>query len=155
MRTDSAFARYDASNTGSAAGKVAPDAYLETRSGPVALRHVYRGTGHHLLIFAADESDPNTLTGWQHQAEDVMAGRGEVHLITRCFLPTAPTEGVFADIHSDAHNRYGVRRPSLYVIRPDKYIGYRDDTIDFAAVHEYFRALGSMPGTRVSSATQE
>ena len=72
-----------------------------------------------MLIFAADESDPN-LAGWQRQAEDVMAGHGQVHLITRCFLPTAPTEGGFADIHSDAHSRYGVRRPSLYVIRPDK-----------------------------------
>jgi hypothetical protein len=145
----------DASNTGPGAGKVAPDAYLETRSGPVALRHIYRGTGHHLLLFAADESNPNTLAGWQRQAEDVMAGHGQVHLITRCFLPTAPTEGVFADIHSDAHNRYGVRRPSLYVIRPDKYIGYRDDTIDFATVHEYFGALGSHPDTHASSLGQK
>ncbi len=145
----------DASNTGPAAGKVAPDAYLETQSGPVALRHIYRGSGHHLLLFAADESNPNTLAGWQRQAEDVMAGHGQFHLITRCFLPTAPTEGVFADIHSDAHNRYGVRRPSVYVIRPDKYIGYRGDTIDFATVHEYFRALGSHPDTRASRLAQK
>ncbi|WP_319457656.1 MULTISPECIES: FAD-dependent monooxygenase [unclassified Mycobacterium] len=144
----------DASNTGPAAGKVAPDGYVETRSGPVAMRHIYRGPGHHLVLFAADESNPSTLADWQRQAEEVMAGHGEVHMITRCFLPTAPTEGVFADIHSDAHNRYGVRRPSVYVIRPDKYVGYRDDTIDFAAVHEYIRVFGSYPETRVTSIAQ-
>jgi hypothetical protein len=105
------------------AGEVFRDAYLETRSVPVALRHLYRGLGHHLMLFAADESNPDHLTRWKRQAEEVVAGHGQVHLITRCHLPPVATDGVFADLRSDAHNRYGVRRPSLYLIRPDKYVG--------------------------------
>lgn len=142
----------DADDTGPAAGEVVRDGYVETRLGPVALRRVYRGDGHHLMLFAADESDPDTLIGWQRQAEAAMAGHGQVHLITRCHLPSAPTEGVFADVHGDAHNRYGVRRPSLYLIRPDKYVGHRNDTIDFATVREYFRTLGSRPTASLASA---
>jgi len=145
----------DGDSTGPRAGEVAPDAYVESRSGPVALRHIYRGVGHHLLLFAADESDAKLLTGWQRDANEVMAGRGQVWLITRCYLPAAPTVGIFADVHSDAHNRYGVRRPSLYVVRPDKYIGYRCDTMNFAAVAEYFRALGSQPATSAGLLSQK
>ena len=128
-------------DTGPEAGEVARDAYLESRSGPVALRHLLRALGHHLIVFAADETDPATLAAWKARAEEAIAGHGQVHVITRGHLPTAPTEGVFADVRSEAHNRYGVRRPSLYLIRPDKYVGHRDDAIAFAPVLEYFRRL--------------
>lgn len=47
-------------DNGPQAGEVFRDAYLETRSGPVALRHLYRGLGHHLMLFAADESNLTT-----------------------------------------------------------------------------------------------
>jgi hypothetical protein len=70
-----------------------------------------------------------------------MAGHGQVHLITRCHLPPVATDGVFADLRSDAHNRYGVRRPSLYLIRPDKYVGHRNDTMDFISIREYFHLI--------------
>lgn len=136
-----------ANDSGPEAGEVMRDAYVETRSGPVALRHIFRAPGHHLVLFAADEYRPTTLIGWKRRAEEAMAGRGHVHLITRCHLPSAPTEGVLADVQSAAHNRYGVRRPSLYLIRPDKYIGHRNDTIDFATVHAYFSALVARPDT--------
>jgi 2-polyprenyl-6-methoxyphenol hydroxylase-like FAD-dependent oxidoreductase len=128
-------------DTGPEAGEVTRDAYLESRSGPLALRHLLRALGHHLIVFTADESDPSTLTAWKARAEETMAGHGQVHVITRGHLPTAPTEGVFADVRSEAHNRYGVRRPSLYLIRPDKYVGHRQDAVDFALVLEYFRRL--------------
>jgi hypothetical protein len=131
----------DGADTGPEAGEVVRDAYLESRSGPAALRHLLRGPGHHLILFAADESDPDTLTAWKTEAEEVMAGDGHVLLITRGHLPTAPVDGVFADVRSDVHNRYGVRRPSLYLIRPDKYVGHRNDDIDLEAVRHYFRAL--------------
>ncbi len=131
----------DGEDTGPQAGEVFRDAYVETRSGSVALRHLYRGLGHHLMLFAADESNPDVLTRWKRQAEEVMAGYGQVHLIVRCHQPLAATEGVFADVRSDVHDRYGVRRPSLYLIRPDKYVGYRNDTMDFISVREYFHLI--------------
>jgi 2-polyprenyl-6-methoxyphenol hydroxylase-like FAD-dependent oxidoreductase len=131
----------EGTDTGPGAGEVVRDAYLESRSGPMALRHLLRSTGHHLILFAADETDPGALTAWKAQAEQVMAGHGHVLVITRGHLPTAPAEGVLADLRSEAHNRYGVRRPSLYLIRPDKYVGHRNDDVGFAPVREYFRAL--------------
>jgi hypothetical protein len=139
-------------DTGPEAGEVVRDAYLESRSGPVALRHLLRALGHHLVLFAADESDPGTLAAWKDEAERVMAGHGQAMIITRGHLPTTPTDGVFADVRSEAHNRYGVRRPSLYVIRPDKYIGHRNDDIDFPPVHDYFRTLMGESGRSVVSA---
>jgi hypothetical protein len=81
-----------------------------------------------------------------------MAGHGQVLIITRGHLPTTPTDGVFADVRSEAHNRYGVRRPSIYLIRPDKYIGHRNDDIDLPPVRDYFRTLGGEPGRSTVSA---
>ncbi|MEO3803027.1 hypothetical protein [Nonomuraea sp. B1E8] len=107
----------------------------------MALRHLLRGPGHHLLLFAADTTDPDALEAWRSAACAAMAGYGEAHLITRGHLPHGLTGGVAADPRSQAHNRYGVRRRSLYLIRPDKYVGYRGDSADLAAVHDYFRAL--------------
>ncbi|WP_049561996.1 hypothetical protein [Nonomuraea sp. SBT364] len=111
----------------------------------MALRHILRTPGHHLVLFAADTTDSATLAAWQASAHEAMAGHGEVHVITRGHLPHDPMDGVFADLRSQAHNRYGVRRPSLYLIRPDKYVGYRGDSVDFAPVSDYFRALGVRP----------
>jgi hypothetical protein len=59
---------------------------------------------------------------------------------------------VFADLRSEAHNRYGVRGPSVYVIRPDKYVGYRADEIDFAGVRDYLRRLASAPDRHTAGA---
>ncbi|TQM05892.1 FAD-dependent monooxygenase [Pseudonocardia kunmingensis] len=134
--------------TGPEAGEVVRDAYLESRSGPVALRHLLRDPGHHLVLFAADEADARTLTAWKAAAEEVMAGHGQVLLVTRGHLPTAPVEAVFADVRSEAHNRYGVRRPSLYLIRPDKYVAHRVDDVDLAAVRRYFQVLAGAPAPR-------
>ncbi|TDD14364.1 FAD-dependent monooxygenase [Nonomuraea diastatica] len=131
----------DLADAGPQPGDVMRDVHLERRDGPVALRHLLRGPGHHLLLFAADTTDPATLEAWRSAACAAMAGHGEAHLITRGHLPHGLAGGVAVDPRSQAHNRYGVRRPSLYLIRPDKYVGYRGDSVDLAAVHNYFRAL--------------
>ncbi|MFI6537998.1 FAD-dependent monooxygenase [Nonomuraea sp. NPDC050547] len=133
----------DLARTGPEAGELVRDAYVENHEGPVALRHILRPPGHHLILFAADTTDPTTLAAWQASAHEAMAGHGEVHLITRGHLPPDPLDGVFADLRSEAHNRYGVRRPSLYLIRPDKYVGFRGDDLGLTPVHDYFRALGA------------
>ncbi|MDP4511565.1 FAD-dependent monooxygenase [Nonomuraea turcica] len=135
----------DIARTGPEAGELVRDAYVENREGPVALRHLLRTPGHHLLLFAADTTDSATLAAWQATAREAMARHGEVHVITRGHLPHDPMDGIFADLRSEAHNRYGVRRPSLYMIRPDKYVGYRGDSVDFAPVGDYFRALAARP----------
>ncbi|MFI6394986.1 FAD-dependent monooxygenase [Nonomuraea sp. NPDC050540] len=135
----------DLARTGPEAGELVRDAYVENHEGPVALRHILRPPGHHLILFAADTTDPTTLAAWQASAHEAMAGHGEVHLITRGHLPPDPLDGVFADLRSEAHNRYGVRRPSLYLIRPDKYVGFRGDDLGLTPVHDYFRALGAHP----------
>jgi hypothetical protein len=70
-----------------------------------------------------------------------MAGRGTVSVLTRGYLPPAPTDGVFADVRGEAHRRHGVRRPSTYLVRPDKYVGHRSDDIDLTRVDDYFRGL--------------
>ncbi|MEO3875216.1 FAD-dependent monooxygenase [Nonomuraea sp. B12E4] len=133
----------DLAGAGPQPGEVMRDVYLEGRDGPMALRHLLRGPGHHLLLFAAGTTDPATLEAWRSAARTAMAGHGEAHLITRGHLPHGLSDGVAADRRSRAHNRYGVRRPSIYIIRPDKYVGYRGDSVELAAVNDYFRALSA------------
>ncbi|PRX97727.1 FAD-dependent monooxygenase [Allonocardiopsis opalescens] len=142
----------DGAGPGPEAGELARDAYLETRSGPVALRRVLGGTGHHLLLFAAEEADPAALADWTARARQAVDGDAAVHLVTRGHLPPGPAEGVFADLRGEAHRRYGVRRPSLYLVRPDKYIAHRNDSLDLAPVRGYLRGLRGAPaaGGRVA-----
>jgi 2-polyprenyl-6-methoxyphenol hydroxylase-like FAD-dependent oxidoreductase len=140
-RESPARAWSDLASPGPRPGELMRDAYLERRDGPVALRHLLRGPGHHLLLFAADTTDPAALAAWRSAARTAMAGRGEALVITRGHLPPGPAAGIAADLRSEAHNRYGVRRPSLYIVRPDKYIGYRGDSVDFTAANDYFHAL--------------
>lgn len=131
----------DNADTGPRAGELLRDAYLEDRSGPVALRHLVGGTEHHLVVFAADTSDPEILTAWEREARNAVGDLGRVHLLTRVHIPHAVEEGTLVDRHNEAHNRYGAHRPSMYLIRPDQYIGYRSDTTDFAPIRDYFRTL--------------
>ena len=126
---------------GPQAGALAPDAYVEDGSGPIALRRLLHGTEHHLIVFAADTGDSETLTSWKTEAELAMIGLGRVHIITRVHRPRTPADGIFVDLHNQAHNRYGVRRPSIYLTRPDKYIAHRSDTIEFGAIADYVRTL--------------
>ncbi|SDL08105.1 2-polyprenyl-6-methoxyphenol hydroxylase [Glycomyces sambucus] len=139
----------DGADTGPQAGDLLRDAYLEDRSGPVALRHLVGGTEHHLIVFAADTSDPELLTAWRDEARDAMGDFGPVHLLTRVHLPRAIEDDALVDRRNEAHNRYGARRPSMYLIRPDQYIGYRTDTVDFTPIRDYFRTLtGAGGGSR-------
>lgn len=131
----------DNAGTGPQAGELLRDAYLEDRSGPVALRHLVGGTEHHLIVFAADTSDPEVLTAWRNEAQDAMGDFGRVHILTRVHIPQAVEDDTLVDRHNEAHNRYGARRPSMYLIRPDQYIGYRSDNVDFAPIRDYFRTL--------------
>jgi hypothetical protein len=59
-------------------------------------------------------------------------------MITRVHVPPDAPREALADPRGEAHRRYGVRRPSLYLVRPDNYIAYRRDSIDLAPVHDYF-----------------
>ncbi|GGP06030.1 hypothetical protein LDL08_18205 [Nonomuraea glycinis] len=82
----------------------------------------------------------------QQQRAQVLTAAYAAHPTrSRGHLPHDLMDGVFADLRSEAHNRYGVRRPSLYLIRPDKYVGFRGDSLDFARVTDYFRALDARP----------
>ncbi|OKI13542.1 hypothetical protein A6A08_14735 [Nocardiopsis sp. TSRI0078] len=94
------------------------------------------------MLFAADVADPATLASWAAAGREAMDGYGEVHVVTRGHLPAEPVDGVMADMRSEAHHRYGVRRPSLYLVRPDKYVAHRGDSIDPAPVRDCFRAAG-------------
>lgn len=131
----------DNPDTGPHAGDLVRDAYLESRDGPVALRHLLQGTEHHLIVFAADTSDPDTLNGWEAAARDAIGDLGQVHIVTRVHFHNGAEGTGLVDRRNEAHDRYGARRPSLYLVRPDKYIAYRDDNINFTPIREYFRAF--------------
>jgi 2-polyprenyl-6-methoxyphenol hydroxylase-like FAD-dependent oxidoreductase len=131
----------DGSDTGPRGGELARDAYLESEAGATALRHLYRGPGHHLVLFAADMIDSASLEAWAAAGRKAVGDHGQVHVVTRGHLPSEPVDGAMADRRGEAHNRYGVRRPSLYLVRPDKYVAYRADDTDLAPVYDYFQAL--------------
>ena len=144
----------DPTGDGPQAGEVFRDAYLEVGDNVLPLRHLLRHPGHHLLVFTADIGDPRTLESWRSYAEDAMGTAGTVSIITRGHVrPSGPAQ-TLCDLRSEAHNRYGVRVPSLYLIRPDKYIGYRSDSLNFAAVTDHLRRCAPAQDSRAGSGAE-
>ncbi|MBZ4016047.1 FAD-dependent monooxygenase [Streptomyces purpurogeneiscleroticus] len=125
------------------AGDLSPDGYLHTASGITRLRRALDQQRHTVLVFVGHEMRPAELRRRREQARAAAAGYGEALLITRGPLSSLP-EGVLLDRTGEVHKRYGAEGgPALHVVRPDHYIAYRDDRLDFSRLRSYWSRYGS------------
>ena len=115
---------------GPVAGDRAPDAQLRTQAGEgTRLFLEMRGTGHHLLLFSGTEEQSSDLEALQRLALRVWEAYTDeiaTHLLLAAGDPLPGWSGsVLLDPDGLGQARYGVQRPALFLIRPDRYIGYR------------------------------
>jgi hypothetical protein len=98
-----------------------------------SLFDLYRGTHYTLMIFAGVTDSPDIedliRTGATIQAQYraplqfcVVVAEPLCHLLDQAHI--------LVDADKSIHRAYASSAPSLYLIRPDKYIAYRSESID-------------------------
>jgi hypothetical protein len=95
------------------------------------LHKVFRGTHHTVLLFTGldDEARPAVeLCRIAEQLEQAYPGMVTARVVTAERFADHPA--ALGDPMRAAHRQYGVTSASAFVIRPDKYIGYRGRPVD-------------------------
>ncbi|HKH51271.1 MAG TPA: FAD-dependent monooxygenase [Mycobacterium sp.] len=95
------------------------------------LHDVFRGTHHTVLLFTGldEHARPAVeLCRIAEQLEQAYPGMVKAHVVTAERFADHPA--ALGDPTRSAHRQYGVASASAFVIRPDKYIGYRGRPVD-------------------------
>lgn len=137
---------------GPRAGTQAIDAKPLVRSGDhTTLFDVLRGPQHTLLLFPGTYREAHS---WRRMAELSRSIHARWREFFKPWFVAPESEGVPSDLKlngdvlldpaSALHERYGADRETLYLIRPDGYIGYRSEPATASALNDY---LASVFGT--------
>lgn len=100
-----------------------------------------RGQGHVLLLLAGSEGDAEELIPIASQAHESYSVPLSCHLIVgaRTTRPSAipPHLQVWVDADEVLHRKLHASRPTILLIRPDGYIGFRCQPADGQKLHEF------------------
>jgi hypothetical protein len=139
---------HDHFGSGPAAGDRAPDAQLQDQAGAsTSLFAHFRQPEFRLLLFegTAPGQSISELAGIGHRMREATGD------LIRCWLITGPqgahsADGplpddltVLRDLDHSAHHSYGANSASLYLVRPDGYVGFRSRVASEAKLVDYVR----------------
>ncbi len=134
---------------GPKAGDRAPDSSpLQAADGTaVRLYDLLRGVHHTLVLFGGPEPD---AASWQDLIAIAQAARDERGAPIQAFIVADGTsipdelagqDGVLLDTEGAAHHRYQADQPTLFLIRPDGYIGFRSRPAELSALTTYLTRI--------------
>jgi 2-polyprenyl-6-methoxyphenol hydroxylase-like FAD-dependent oxidoreductase len=124
----------------------APGLLVTADGATTSLRALQRGTAHQLLILAG-EADAAALAAYVALAASAKARFGRwldaavVVVADRPPAVAAPGVAVLADPAFGVHGHLGAAADTLYLIRPDGYLGYGGEPPDGARLAAYFAAI--------------
>jgi 2-polyprenyl-6-methoxyphenol hydroxylase-like FAD-dependent oxidoreductase len=96
------------------------------------LYEVFRGTHHTVLLFTGLDDDARSaveLCRIAEQLEQAYPGMVKARVVSAERYADHPA--ALGDPTRSAHRQYGITAASAFVVRPDKYIGYRGRPVDF------------------------
>ncbi len=134
---------------GPVAGDRAPSAVVVRLADKATLQlfDVFRGTHWTLLLFAGFKATTQTYQQLLHIIQTVADKYKHVissHIVVPELLPPEnlpQTDLILMDGEHYAHEKYGVSSPSLYLIRPDWYIGFRGGISDHDLLFDYLAKI--------------
>ena len=128
---------------GLSAGDRAPNAAVTSASAPAIkdLVDAWRGPEHALLLFVGDGDSQAIQAVASKLAAAYPAELLRIHVIA----PAPSGDAVLVDATGEAARRYAVTSPCAYLLRPDKYIGYRSDSVDSTALLAELRSRLGAP----------
>jgi 2-polyprenyl-6-methoxyphenol hydroxylase-like FAD-dependent oxidoreductase len=120
---------------GPSAGIRAPNVMMPTDGPalPASLFDLYCGTHHTLMIFSGVTDSPGIDTLSEIGAAIQTRYQACIYPYIVTVEPPTNLRGnanIIVDADKSIHRRYAAWQPCLYLIRPDKYIAYRSQTID-------------------------
>lgn len=119
---------YSAKVSGPRPGQHAPNAALSASS---RFYDFFRGTKHKIFIFSGKEITDTLLDKLkllQANMKAEFSANAEVYLVSGN-----------NDEHHLLHQRYQIKQPSVYVIRPDGYIALVTATLDRGVIRQFFQ----------------
>ncbi len=129
---------------GLSAGDRAPNAAVTSTATPAIkdLADAWRGPEHALLLFVGS-GDGQAIRAVASKLEAVYPDLLRVLIIASA--RGGAGDDVLIDATGEAARRYGVTSPRAYLLRPDKYIGYRGESVDQAALLAELRSRLGAP----------
>jgi len=107
---------------------------------------------HVVLMFTGEQPSSEDLRGFENTARYMREGYAEgvqTILVSRSAIDW-PGETI-VDLGGAIHHRYGAGLPCVYILRPDRYVGFRALSAEPMPVLQYFDRL-SEPGVDIVSA---
>jgi 2-polyprenyl-6-methoxyphenol hydroxylase-like FAD-dependent oxidoreductase len=130
------------------AGDRAGDAHLTRHPAGESVRffQAQRGTKHHLALFAGSQATDATYRHLQTIADTIAQRHGHTiatHLVVpHAVPPQLQGRGdLLVDSRGELHHQYGARIDSLYLLRPDGYVGFRSQPADGEALQLYLARM--------------
>ena len=127
---------------GPSAGMRAPNVILPSDGAahPASLFDFYRGTHYTLMIFAGVTRSPavDTLLEIGTAIQSRYQASIQPYVVAVESPPNVHrNKHIILDAEQNIHRSYAAWQPCLYLIRPDKHIGYRSETIDVKRLTTY------------------
>ncbi len=125
-------------------------ARLQAPNDSLSLYELLKGPQHTLLLFAYQSTQQQVqqlmaIGDWAKQYYPGLMQAflilTDAHQITPESLNEAWQSNVLIDANAQCHARYGAKAASIYLIRPDKHIGYRGQVIDRDNVEGYLQKV--------------
>jgi 3-(3-hydroxy-phenyl)propionate hydroxylase len=143
---------------GPEAGDRALDGEVVVASGrrSLPLRELLRGTHWTVLFFSGRGDNPAARQEFEHLSARISGSYGDAVMCYQVLagFPPQPGAGQTArllDVTSQLHEQYGVESPCVYIIRPDRYVGFRSNLKHAGeAIHYFDRILRA--GEKVNAA---
>jgi hypothetical protein len=133
---------YDFSD-GPDAGDLAPSVEIAGADGAsIRLLDILRGPHHTLLLFVGADGTGQT-SSWRSAIAELRR-RYDAPIKPVLVTPgdTQEFDGVvLRDTEGKVHRRYGAHAPCLYLVRPDKYVAYRCQPVDFDRLRAYLDGI--------------
>ena len=128
---------------GPRAGDRAPDARCrDAASGETTtLFDQFRGPHFTLLLFAGIGGDPKRLNSVARWIEEQSEEGVEARVVVKDNPPAGLDCKVLLDSTEETHKTYGARVETLYLIRPDGYVGFRSQPAEAELMIEYLNYL--------------
>jgi len=104
------------------------------------------GTKHHLFLLAgaqATEEKCRNLEALREKIAQRYDGKLAAHLVVSREAPASlrSTGSLLIDPKGELHRRYGASLDCLYLIRPDRYIGFRSQPVDAEALTSHLEKI--------------
>jgi len=120
-------------------GEHAPDVIIDSSK---RLYDYLRNMLHNILLFtgpgpSAKKNELDKLKQLQKLLNQIYSQQIKIYIITNEELKDM--DNVILDVNNSIHDRYNIKHPSIYIIRPDGYIAYYSKNFNHTLIEDFLK----------------